>query len=185
MVKALDAILGVACVSLFDGYDNPQRRQYYGIPGEYRLPAHGLEYRPLSNGWLMHPMITYLVFDLGRKALLLGKKGLFPKMWKGDEQEVIDCMTSSDATKARELMDRNKKLMLNLLIAAYPWMQGTEQAPEVLYDLLYKGIASRISEPTNITRNWNLVGGWQGPEYRTHSISNNYAVMINDPHKKF
>jgi hypothetical protein len=42
MVKALDAIIGVACVSLFDGIDDPRRRRMYGLAGEYRLPEYGV-----------------------------------------------------------------------------------------------------------------------------------------------
>src|ERR1019366_5440055 len=98
MVKAMDAIAGVACVALFAKYDNPIRRQYYGLPGEYRLPKHGLEYRALSNAWLIHPLIMNLVIDFARKAAIMGKEGLFSK-WKATEQETIDCITNCDVAK--------------------------------------------------------------------------------------
>lgn len=61
MIKALDAILGVACVSLFAGIDDPRRRTMYGLAGEYRLPDHGVEYRTLSNAWMCHPAIIVFI----------------------------------------------------------------------------------------------------------------------------
>lgn len=186
MVKALDAITGVCCVSLFDGFDDVRRRRYYGAAGEYRLPKHGLEYRSLSNAWMIHPIVTNLVFDLSRKALMLGKVGLFTKMWKGTEQEVIDCMTSSDATKARELMLRNKELIISLLVAAYSQMKGDPKAPEVLFDLLYKGVASRVAEPRNLVKNWSLTGGWtMHGASRDRNINNHYRLMMENPNAKF
>jgi hypothetical protein len=187
MVKALDAISGVCCVSLFEGYDDVRRRRYYGIPGEYRLPKHGLEYRPLSNGWLCHPIITNIVFDISRKALMLGKIGLFNKMWKGTEQEVIDCMTSSSAPKARELMDRNKDLIIKLIVAAYPqWYGADKKLPEAIYDILYKGVGSRIAEPGNLVKNWALDTAWRDLyTSRERNIKNNIAAMVANPNLKF
>lgn len=186
MVKALDAISGVCCVSLFEGYDDVRRRRYYGVPGEYRLPKHGLEYRPLSNGWLCHPLITNIVFDLSRKALMLGKIGLFNKMWKGTEQEVIDCMTSSSAPKARELMDRNKDLLIKLIVAAYPqWNGGNGKNPEVIYDILYKGVGSRIAEPSNLVKNWALDTTWRNLySSRERNVAHNIAAMVANPDLK-
>src|SRR5579859_1696021 len=49
MIKAMDAIAAVACVGAFAGYEDPRRRTLYGLPGEFRLPPHGLEYRVLAN----------------------------------------------------------------------------------------------------------------------------------------
>ncbi len=185
MVKALDAILGVCCVSLFEKYDDTRRREYYGAPGEYRIPSHGIEYRPLSNAWLMHPFITNLVFDLGRKTLILGHKGLFTKMWKGTEQEVIDCMVASDAVKARELMDRNKPLILALLNAAYSQFRDTKGAAETLFDIFYKGVDSRIADPFNLEKNWALNTHWSELySSREYSVKKHLPMMIANPDHK-
>jgi len=90
-VIALDAILGVACVSMFGNIDDPIRRQYYGLAGEYRTPKHGMEYRTLSNAWMCHPTIAYVVFELARKVCTLVDKDLF-KHWQFDKDEVISCI---------------------------------------------------------------------------------------------
>jgi hypothetical protein len=101
IVKALDAILGVACVSMFANFDNPIRREFYGLPGEYRLPAHGMEYRPLSNAWMFHPTIMNMVFDLSRKVVMFGQNG-FRRHWQASEEETIDIVKHCDVARDRK-----------------------------------------------------------------------------------
>ena len=171
IVKALDAILGVSCVSLFENWDNPVRRKYYGLPGEYRLPAHGIEYRVLSNAWLFHPLIMNLVFDLGCKALVFGQKGLLG-CWKGSEGETIECVKNCDAKKAREIMERNKPVLVKIMQAMHIYEYeredtrglGTVENAELVYKIFFDGMESAVRDPTNISGNWDLEGGW-----RTHS----------------
>lgn len=153
IVKSLDAIVAVACVSLSEGFDNPIRRQFYGLPGEYRLPAHGIEYRTLSNFWLIHPVVMHLVFDLARKAAAFGYNGL-RKYWKADEQEVIDCIRNCDVKKAREILERNKDIMLALLKATYP------SAYNEAYHIFLSGLSELVEEPHNLEKNWLLTSGW-------------------------
>lgn len=153
IVKSLDAILGVACVSAFEEFDSPIRRQYYGLPGEYRLPPHGLEYRTLSNAWLCHPLMCHLTFDLGRQAIKFGKAGLRPN-FNASEKEIIETILYSDVEKAREIMNRNKKLIVSLLRNVYP---GTA---EKAFDVFYGGMHKFIKNPHDLTTNWNLQGTW-------------------------
>lgn len=109
LVRALDAILGVACVSLFENFDNPVRRRYYGLPGEHRLPPHGMEYRPLSDAWLFNPTLASTVLDLARKVVVWTING--KNQWVASEQEVIDCMRRSDVNLARKILARNANLL--------------------------------------------------------------------------
>ena len=153
MVKALDAILGVACVSLFAKYDDPMRLKLYGLPGEYRLPAHGLEYRSLSNAWLSHPFITNLVFDLARKALVFGEKG-YRKYWNASDEEVIRCMVDCDVELAHEIMERNKRLFCGIIKASYNW--ASDATIEMLYNVFYNGMESAINDPSDFVKNWKL-----------------------------
>ncbi len=81
-VRALDKVLAVAVVSLLGELDNPIRRRFYGQPGEYRMPAHGFEYRVLSNAWLCHPLAFNMVFDLARSVCGLEEEDLLMS-WKG------------------------------------------------------------------------------------------------------
>lgn len=154
MVKALDAILGVACVSLFEKYDDPRRRVMYGLAGEYRMPKHGLEYRVLSNAWLIHPAIKNLVFDLARRAAVFGDKG-YMDFWKGDQTEIIECINNCDAVKAREIMERNKSIFEACMKAAYHSVNVS-----VPFKCFMEGIDSFVSNPKDIENNWDMNKQW-------------------------
>lgn len=107
-IRALDALLAVACVCFAQGVDQPIRRKYYGLPGEFRLPPHGVEYRTLSNFWLYHPMAYHLVFDLARFAFNVGKGGL--RCYVGDPDLVVDIVQFGDVRAARDLAKTNAGL---------------------------------------------------------------------------
>ena len=171
IVKALDAILGVACVSLFQKYDDPRRRQLYGLPGEYRLPPHGLEYRTLSNAWLIHPMIMNLVFDIGRKALVVGRRGLLP-LWDATEAEVIECITKSDVKMAHAILNRNKALFYKILYACY----GTsEPRADWIFKAILGGMDTVLATPSDVAANWDLDGVWH-----THSDGIGKNVRLSE-----
>jgi hypothetical protein len=173
MVKALDAILGVACVSLFATMDNPQRRELYGLAGEYRLPPHGMEYRTLSNAWLCHPMIMNLVFDVGRICCAIGYRDLL-RYWKSTEEETIKCINTCDVKLAREILKRNYDLFKILTTVAYSAFKP-EQI-ETIFDIFYKGAEYAIKDPTNIVKNWSLEGEW-----KTQALNENAGVWSTIP----
>lgn len=168
MVKALDAIIGVACVSLFATFDDPRRREMYGLAGEYRLPIHGLEYRTLSNAWLCHPLITNIVFDVARKAMMFGDKGLL-QTWKCEEKETIRIIQECDVLSARKVLETNKDLFIGIIAAAYDRSTNvydgektyTHAAPMV-YDIFLNGVESAVADPHNMVDNWRLDGSKQG-----------------------
>lgn len=153
IVKAMDMIIGVACVALFQNQDNAERRKYYGQAGEYRLPAHGLEYRTLSNAWLAHPLIMNIVFDVSRKALMFGYHDL-NKHWKATEKEVVECINNCDVAKAQELLTRNKDIFQKILLAAY--RDATDAQLDALFNIFYNGMEVAIPDVNDIERNWNL-----------------------------
>lgn len=168
MVKALDAILGVACVSLFAQFDDRRRREMYGLAGEYRLPPHGLEYRTLSNAWLCHPLITNIVFDFARKVMAFGDRGLL-YTWKGSEKETIRIIQECDVEAARKVLDLNKDLMIGILSAAYGKdVPGTEikSGAPMVFDIYRNGIESAVANPTDMVNNWCLNGS--GKAWLTH-----------------
>lgn len=169
IVRALDAILGVACVSLFEKYDSPKRRMMYGMAGEYRTPPHGLEYRVLSNAWMFHPLMMNLVFDLSRKVFIFGEKGLL-KHWKATEKETIECIQNCDAKSARAILKRNVAIFKQLLKAAY--YQLSDAQITALYDVFINGADSVIADMNDISTNWQLENG----HYQTHSEGKSKAV---------
>lgn len=157
MVRALDAVLGVCCVSLFAKYDNPIRRQFYGQAGEYRTLKHGVEYRGLPNLVFCHPMITHLTFDLARKCMVFGEKG-FLRYWETTEEETINCIQNNDVDLAHKIMERNKATLLKVFRAAYSYL--TEKQLENVYHIFYDGVDAAIKNVSDLSANWKLNGGW-------------------------
>lgn len=157
MVRSLDSILAVCCVSLFAKYDNPIRRQFYGMAGEYRTPKHGLEYRALSNAIICHPMITHLTFDLARKCVVFGERG-FIKFWNATEEETVNCIQNCDVDLAHKIMERNKPTLLKIFQAAYSYL--TPKQLDNAYHIFYDGVDTAVKNPGDLTANWKLDGGW-------------------------
>jgi hypothetical protein len=157
MVKAMDAILGVAGVSMCAKYDDPRRRIMYGLAGEYRLPPHGLEYRVLSNAWLIHPVLANIVFDLARTAAMFGVKGLIHH-WKATEQETIECINTCNVDKAREILKRNEDLFKKLLRVKL----DDDKCVEFAHRTIMNGLESVIAKPEDIVGNWGLTKAWRG-----------------------
>src|ERR1035437_3322527 len=157
LVKALDAVLGVSCVAMFANFDNPIRRKYYGQAGEYRTPAHGLEYRTLSNAWLVHPFIMNIVFDIARVTLSLGFNGHM-KHWKGTEAEIIEIINTCNVDKAKHMMLKNKSILYSIYQAAYGTM--TDPQLDKLFSVFYNGMETVIETPNDIEKNWCLGKDW-------------------------
>lgn len=150
-VKALDAILGVACVSLFGKYDDAKRRTMYGLAGEYRLPKHGLEYRTLSNVWLSHPLMMQFVFELARRVTGIVKDDLFD-LWQTTEEETISCINECNIPLACEILNRNQKIFKAILKSiAY-----SDEKTTVMYNTFMLGMESLLDNPEDIEANWRL-----------------------------
>lgn len=165
IVRGLDAVLGVIGVSLAAGIDNPERRHTYGRAGEFRLPAHGIEYRVLSNFWLSHPAIAMLVFELARASVRLAKSGLFNLSWAAKEEETREVINNCDVDGARKILTRNHGVIQGMLrslwtqVSSEPWRaKMREQALQTIM----KGIGEVIERPFDIEGNWKLHRGFRG-----------------------
>lgn len=155
IVKTLDAVLAVCCVSMFEGIDDPRRRQMYGLAGEFRLPKHGLEYRVLSNAWLCHPYTTNLVFDLARTIASMGAHGL-RALWDTDEDETVSIINGCDVKEARKVIERNKKTLDKILQARYGYPTTRQSAIKVIME----GVKEHMRDPDDLIRNWMLDDTW-------------------------
>jgi len=173
IVKALDAILGVASVSLFAGYDNPVRRTMYGLAGEYRLPPHGLEYRVLSNAWMFHPLTMNIVFELARNAAIFGFNG-FIGNWEHDEAETIKIINTCDVEGARKVLEKNKDVLKGIIQAR---TLATES--DMVVDMIMKGVDAYLPNFKDVESNWHLsTNKWIGHcEAEGCNISNFYAMI--------
>lgn len=158
IVKALDAIVGVAATSCFEGHESPRRRELYGQAGEYRTPKHGLEYRVLTNTVFNHPAIAHLFFDLARKAIALGRANLLSQ-WKATEEETLDVIMGLNYGLAREILKRNEDLLMALLNSCYSPII-TPKASEGGYKIIVDGINKVLRTPNDIEANWLITGGW-------------------------
>jgi hypothetical protein len=177
IVKALDAIMGVAGVSMFAKYDDPRRRIMYGLAGEYRLPPHGLEYRVLSNAWLFHPVIANIVFDLSRSAAMFGKNNLL-KHWDATEAETIEVINTCNVEGARAILRRNKELLIKILDVKLDDMGCSKYA----YKAIIEGMESVIKDPSDIVGNWGLTKKWKShcdaPNKNVHQVDRDSKEKI-------
>jgi hypothetical protein len=186
IVKALDSVLGVIAVSMFQYYDDPRRRIMYGRAGEYRTPKHGLEYRVLSNAWLCHPAIGHFVFELARLIMGQAIKNYSHKFdeWVASEEEVRKCINECDVSLAHNILKRNE-YVLNLLLDCVPAIADAavnipphirnsstyEAARAPWRNMIYQGIDKFLTNPDYPSSAWSLSGTWL-----THS-SNDRGCM--------
>lgn len=160
MVKTLDSVLGVWSVGAAASIDNPIRRQYYGLAGEFRTPQHGLEYRTLSNFWFAHPAITHLVFQFARGIYNFHQAGLM-KHWLAHEQEIVETINACDVKNARKILKLNEDVLT--AIFAGSWYGRLDDDPIVKQAIRVgqNGIESVIKDPDDLEKNWLLQGGWK------------------------
>lgn len=179
IVRAMDAVLGVACVSLFADYDSPIRRKFYGQAGEYRTPAHGLEYRVLSNAWLSHPAIYHMVFDLARAAAGVVTSGFrIQDLWGTKEEETVRVIQENDVEGARRVLDENRRVFTQILYTAgSQYSSGPGQ--DLAWDTWTKGMGHLVAEPRNISKNWMVERGSWGlhPSRYFGGAVNQFAVI--------
>jgi hypothetical protein len=164
VVKGLDRILGVLCVSLFQKYDDPRRRILYGRAGEYRKTSYGLEYRVLSNAWLCNPIVTNMVYELARRIARAGDWAA----WVASEKEVRDCINNCDVEAAHRILNRNINQLHAIVNTLPSGPAGTARLVKIIFD----GVHTALSEPDKVSKSWFLEGGgWAGhAESRTNSL---------------
>lgn len=151
IVKMADAVVGMAAVGIFAEVDNPIRRRYYGLPGEFRMPSHGVEYRTLSNAWMCHPAVSHFVLGLTRKAMGMGLHNLRALM-DGSEQEITQTILYSDVQGAREYVRRNRSVYEAVLSQQYlplPAKHGLRMIEE--------GVQNVVEGWDKVEHNWKLL----------------------------
>lgn len=150
IVRAMDSVLGVLSVSMFGAWDHPARREYYGQAGEYRLPLHGLEYRTLSNAWMIHPAFANAVFELARLSFDYGASGVD---LLGGQDEVVRIIQESDVEGARAFITDHESTY-KALIAKAGAFTYSNPLPAILMG------CDKWIKTTDIEENWALNGYW-------------------------
>ena len=156
-VKALDAVLGVVCVSLFQKYDDPRRRQMYGRAGEHRLPKYGFEYRVLSSAWMLTPGLVQFVYEMARHIIgnVNAHKGVFPE-WHASENEVRECINNCDVGLAHAILKRNA-VTLHRLLLVMPGGASNAKAVDRFIEAIFNGVHTIVRQPENLSADW-----WDG-----------------------
>jgi hypothetical protein len=96
LIKQLDCYLGLPSL-LFDR--DVQRRKMYGAAGAFRPKSYGVEYRVLSNAWLLNENRMRFVFNQTVRAVNDLLKGVRVADKIG-EKRIIDTINRSDAYSA-------------------------------------------------------------------------------------
>jgi hypothetical protein len=156
IVKAIDAIATVPTIAMFEKLDSPARRRYYGLPGEYRLPAHGLEYRTLSSAWLCHPAIAQFTRELVRMAIKIACAN-HEHLFEYEEVAVVRCILDHDVDFAREHVKKNLKLYEELLRTIYP---SNNRVITKGLALMSRPVHEFVAEVDNLEKNWGLGQAW-------------------------
>lgn len=117
LVPALDVLLGNTCVLIDRDPGNIERRKLYGKAGEYRVPAHGVEYRTLSNFWLRNYTLMSFAFGLARFTVNMVGQSTEATDYVG---ELMKLVKMKDIEKAINTNDA--ALALKNFEAIEPWL---------------------------------------------------------------
>lgn len=164
IIRGLDAVLGIWSVGAAASLDNPIRRKYYGLAGEYRLPKHGLEYRTLSNFWLTHPGIGNLVCMLARAIVNDFPNQTILKDWQAHPQETVEAINNCDVKSARKLLEANKFVLAQFVKNSSLWSAPDSPMIERVFDVGMHGLECVVKDPEDFITNWKLQSEdyWQG-----------------------
>jgi hypothetical protein len=158
IVRYLDQVLGIWAVGAAASIDNPIRREYYGLAGEFRLPPHGLEYRTLSNFWFIHPGITNLVLMIARRILYSDVAVL--DQWVAHPQETVETINACDVKRARKILSDNALLFKQIVYGLY--LNG-----DAALSVAMNGVESVVRDIEDFETNWKLTDG--GPKWIGHA----------------
>lgn len=175
IVKTMDLLGGVTSVLALQGLESRVRRRYYGLPGEYRTPEHGLEYRVLSGAALWHPCLVHFLTQFTRAGLQFTTSNLTHAL-EWDEKEVVECILNLDVDLAKRIVEKNRKVWERLIHHWYRdpnqpvenselYPKNVQPASVIVDEILYKGFARYIEK--DVEKNW-LLGGAQ-EEWKKHS----------------
>ena len=165
LVKGIDRILGPIMVSTLVGIEDTRRRAFYGRAGEYRLPAHGLEYRVPSSTVMCNPLVTHLILDLARYAGHIAINNL-EEVWENDgDEQVRHIINDYDVNEARKVIKHNLPILKAMLNNCY-----AKNADNAL-SIITNGAVNTINT-TAMHENWRINGTWQ-----THSDGANESII--------
>ena len=158
IIKTIDAIFGPMSVSLLRGMEDPRRRAFYGRAGEFRLPAHGIEYRTPSSAMLSHPAIWHLCFEFIRAATCIGMTDCLD-IWKAREKDTTTAINYHDIGKAEMILHQNEKVVKGILDRRFMNDKVTKRG----WELITKGALEYYPGIDDMEVSWRLKegAGWR------------------------
>src|SRR5690606_38791590 len=116
----LDLVVGIPSVLMDRDPSNIERRKLYGRAGEYRLPAHGFEYRTPSNFWLTSYPLMSLVFGLARMAVQMAGSPHYQLYLREffseySTKEVEHAINSNDFNLAYKIYNSIEKKLISII----------------------------------------------------------------------
>ena len=165
IVKAMDGMVGLAATALFGDEENKWRRRLYGLPGEYRLPKHGLEYRVVSGAMLRHPIRVHFLIDIARYAFQLGVSRLWEVFSENKEKDIKKAILESNQKLAWKLIKKDEELWM-------PFLRGRYVDGRLELDKLFGVLTGQEKIKTGkFVDNWRF-GKWiyhsEGPNCSVH-----------------
>lgn len=109
VVELLDCYVGIAAVCMDHDPTSAARRKLYGGAGTHRLKLeYGVEYRSLSNFWLVSPVLVNVIYDLVDFVLDIAVKNKNLVVVNTETQKIIN---NGDRKKAMMAMTEKKNHM--------------------------------------------------------------------------
>ncbi|MBW1737935.1 MAG: hypothetical protein JRJ69_10380 [Deltaproteobacteria bacterium] len=162
LIRMLDYYVAIPNMCILEGIETTKRRKYYGLPGEFRRPPHGIEYRVLSSATMYSPVLVHLALETGRA--------------------VIDAALTGNLSQLEREAPDPEKVYHTLL--NYDYATARKWLPEITGPLGYYlkyDLATTINELFRIRikdafPRWSACQAWKLDSWSSHSSSDDCAI---------
>lgn len=131
LIKVLDIVVGNTCVLVDQDKGNAKRREIYGKAGEFRIPAHGIEYRTPSNFWLQSYTLMSMVFGLARQAVSLVASSTETNDFAAEllasvsEEDIQNAINKNDVKLAQQNFEKYAPILARMSDSSHSFNEHT------------------------------------------------------------
>jgi hypothetical protein len=162
LTRMLDLLLGVSSLLVDRGAESLARRRLYGLPGRYRQPPHGLEYRTIGNFWLSSPRLVELVYDICARAMVLMEERIYENFWSVDRERLESdefWNAGGDPSSCHQCHGYDVNLMKEMFSLEFDEMEAkARDILDLVLSLMTPDIRRRMSEVCG--RKFDLYKEW-------------------------
>ena len=156
-VIMMDKIAGIILTALGRDMENPKRREYYGRPGEHRLPHENqLEYRTPGSFLMRSPSLFIFGADVVRTAFRIG---LLIDGRTHELPDAKDIIMNCDADAALKVITKHKAFFTQVIGRTVSTSTGADNTMKLL--LNPKGIKQYLND---LHTEWGLKDTWKHNE---------------------